>query len=74
MARKTKAQYEKERKRRLEVGALNTALGTKRCPHCLTVGAWTIYDLERRGRRTRYVKCRACGKPDKVPVIVKEER
>lgn len=59
-----------ERRRRLTLEALHGALARKRCVGCTAVGAWEIYDT---GGRIRYIKCKACGYCDHVPVIVQEQ-
>ena len=59
-----------ERRRRQEMAELNRILAAKRCQHCATVGCWEIYDRQRPDGRTRYVRCKACGRADQAPVIV----
>ena len=67
-----KAAMEAERRRRLTLETLNGVLARKQCPHCATVGAWRIYNVERTRGRVRYVRCLACGKCDQAPVIPEE--
>jgi len=62
-----------QRSKRLTAAVLNEALARKRCLHCATRGAWTVYCRESKGKRLRYIRCRGCGHTDKVPVIVKGE-
>ena len=61
-----------ERRRRLELAALNRMLARKRCIHCGTTGAWTVYGREGTTGRVRYVRCRGCQAPDQVAVIIEE--
>ena len=70
--RKPPVDTEGERRRRLEMEALNGALARKRCSGCATVGAWRVYDVEKTHGRVRYIKCIACGYCDQTPIIVKE--
>jgi len=65
--------FESERRRRLERAALSELLAGKRCAGCATLGAWTVYNIERTKGRTRYIKCRACGRCDQVTPIVTEK-
>ena len=60
----------KQRRRRLVKAELNRVLANKRCEHCGTLGAWEVYDVDRHGGRTRYVRCLGCQRCSQVPVIV----
>ena len=44
---------------------LDAALAEKRCLNCLSVGCWEIYKTD---GKVRYVRCKACGKSDKIAV------
>jgi len=72
-ARTEATRLDGQRIKRLTAAALNEALARKRCSHCATRGAWTVYSEESKGKRVRYVRCRGCGHTDKVPVMAKEE-
>lgn len=69
----TGKELEDERQRRLELEALHGTLGRKRCRHCGTIGAWKVYNIEPKQKRTRYIRCIGCGAADQAPVIVKEK-
>ncbi len=61
------------RQKRIMQAVLNSALAKKKCDNCSTVGMWKIYGRERPQGRVRYIKCLGCGKPDQLPVIIKED-
>lgn len=66
-----RAAQEAERRRRQDQAALNAALAAKSCRNCSVLGNWEVYDRDRTAGRVRYIRCKACGYCDHVPVIVK---
>lgn len=58
-----------EKETRLIQEALNGALARKRCHRCTTMGLWTCYSTK---GKVRYIRCKACGYCDKLPIIVEE--
>lgn len=66
----TSEEVEAERRRRLEIEELNHLLARKGCPHCATVGFWSI---DKRDGRIVRIRCKGCGKYSQVPVIVPDE-
>jgi len=51
------------REQREAAAELQARLAAEQCPHCATVGLWSI---ETTAGRVRYIKCGACGKYAKL--------